>query len=423
MSGQLLYATGNVDKRTIAKYEKEAKTLNRESWFLAFIMDTNDEERAKGKTVEVGRAHFQTENRRFTVLDAPGHKNYVPNMIQGAAQADIGVLVISARKGEFETGYERGGQTREHALLAKTLGVKELLVVVNKMDDSTVNWSKDRYDTIEKKINNFLKKNGFKKKNIRFVPISAITGDNVYKPVPESTCSWYKGETMLSLLDAIAIEGRDPNAPLRIPILDKFTDRGTGIMGKIETGSVRVGQKVSIYPGGHKGSVEGITIGDSADDSVDAAFPGENVEIRIKGIHEDHIKKGFVLADSKQPVPVVSKLQAQLQVLDLEDQKVFTAGYNAIMHIHTMQEEITVEKLQKSYDPEKKEEKTNPRFVKSHQTCDCVISLAQTIACEKYDNLQQLGRFTIRNQGRTVAIGKITGLPKKALVEAGQVKE
>ena len=138
LSGNILYLTGYVDKRTIEKYEREAKQRNRESWFLAFIMDTNEEERAKGKTVEVGRAPFETEAKRYTILDAPGHKNYVPHMISGAAQADVGILVISARRGEFETGFERGGQTREHAMLCKTLGVRFLIVVINKMDDPTV---------------------------------------------------------------------------------------------------------------------------------------------------------------------------------------------------------------------------------------------------------------------------------------------
>eukprot|EP01138_Halocafeteria_seosinensis_P002295 gb/GECG01002351.1/.p1 GENE.gb/GECG01002351.1/~~gb/GECG01002351.1/.p1 ORF type:complete len:593 (+),score=109.41 gb/GECG01002351.1/:1-1779(+) len=420
MSGQLLYATGNVDKRTINKYEKEAKTLNRESWFLAFIMDTNDEERAKGKTVEVGRAHFQTENRRFTILDAPGHKNYVPNMIQGAAQADIGVLVISARKGEFETGYERGGQTREHALLAKTLGVKELVVVVNKMDDQTVEWNEDRYNTIEQRIASFLKKNGFKKKNIRFVPISAITGDNIFKPVPKETCDWYNGDTLLTMLDNIVIDGRDPNAPLRIPILDKLADRGTVALGKVETGTVRVGQKVTIYPGAYSGSVDAITIGDSAEDTVDAAFPGENVEIKLKGIHEDHIKKGFVLTDKEHPVPVVNRFKAQLQVLELEHRGVFSAGYNAILHIHTMEQEVTVDKLTKFINMEKKEEKANPKFITSNQTCECNMSVPLSIPCEKYEKMPQMGRFTIRDEGRTIAIGKIIGLPREALQAAGQ---
>jgi peptide chain release factor subunit 3 len=168
--GQILFLSGQVDDRTIQKYEKEAKDKSRESWYMAYIMDTNEEERVKGKTVEVGRAHFETEHTRFTILDAPGHKSYVPNMISGASQADIGVLVISARKGEFETGYEKGGQTREHVLLAKTLGVAKLVVVINKMDDPTVKWSKERYDEIEAKMVPFLKSSGYNVKKGTYYP-------------------------------------------------------------------------------------------------------------------------------------------------------------------------------------------------------------------------------------------------------------
>lgn len=157
LCGQILLSTGMVDARTIEKLQAEAKDQNRTSWFLAYMMDVNQEERQKGITVEVGRAHFCTPNKRFTILDAPGHKNYVPNMITGVAQADVGVLVISARKGEFEAGFDRSGQTREHALLAKTLGVRKLVIVVNKMDEPTVEWSKERFDTIQTKLGTYLK--------------------------------------------------------------------------------------------------------------------------------------------------------------------------------------------------------------------------------------------------------------------------
>lgn len=178
ISGQILLKTGQVDQRTIEKYENEAKEKNRDSWFIAFIMDTNEEERAKGKTIEVGRAHFATNKRRYTILDAPGHKNYVPNMISGTSQADMGILVISARKGEFEAGFDRGGQTREHALIAKTLGVTKLLVLINKMDQSTVQWSEQRFKDIEKRLVPYLRSCGYKPSNITFIPVSGYTGDN-----------------------------------------------------------------------------------------------------------------------------------------------------------------------------------------------------------------------------------------------------
>ena len=198
-------------------------------------MDTSEEERAKGKTVEVGRAHFETEKNRYTILDAPGHKNYVPNMISGAAQADIAVLVISARKGEFETGFEKGGQTREHALLAKTLGVDYLVVVVNKMDDPTVEWDVNRYEECVGKIKPYLKQCGYViKKEVKFIPISGLAGDNVRDEVKPEKCAWWKAKymagehntttsTLLGTLDSLTISGRNPDGPLRIPCLDRYT--------------------------------------------------------------------------------------------------------------------------------------------------------------------------------------------------------
>lgn len=193
IGGQLLYLTGQVDKRTLEKYEREAKEKNRESWYLSWALDTNQEERDKGKTVEVGRAYFETENKHFTLLDAPGHRGFVPNMIGGAAQADLAVLVISARKGEFETGFERGGQTREHAMLAKTAGVKQLIVLINKMDDPTVEWSKERYDECCEKLMPYLRKCGFNPKTeLYFMPCSGLNGAFLRDVVPESVCPWFR---------------------------------------------------------------------------------------------------------------------------------------------------------------------------------------------------------------------------------------
>ena len=193
IGGQIMFLTGMVDKRTLEKYEREAKEKNRESWYLSWALDTNQEEREKGKTVEVGRAFFETEHKHFVILDAPGHKGFVPNMIGGASQADIAVLVISARRGEFETGFERGGQTREHAMLVKTAGVKYLIVLINKMDDSTVNWDPTRYDEIKDKLTPYLKKCGFQPgKDMYFMPCSGFTGAFIKDPLDESICPWYR---------------------------------------------------------------------------------------------------------------------------------------------------------------------------------------------------------------------------------------
>ncbi len=193
MGGNLLYLSGMVDKRTMEKYEREAKEAGRDSWYLSWALDSTPQERAKGKTVEVGRAYFETDSRRYTILDAPGHKTFVPSMISGAAQADVAVLVISARKGEFETGFEKGGQTREHIMLVKTAGVQKVTVVINKMDESTVKWDKSRFDEIKDKLTPFIKAAGFNiKSDVSFIPVSAYTGANLKDRVSKSLCSWWE---------------------------------------------------------------------------------------------------------------------------------------------------------------------------------------------------------------------------------------
>ena len=214
MGGQIMYLTGMVDKRTLEKYERDAKEAGRESWYLSWALDSTPQEREKGKTVEVGRAFFETERRRYTILDAPGHKGYVPSMISGAAQADVAVLVISARKGEFETGFERGGQTREHVVLAKTAGVQKLIVVINKMDEPTVQWDKSRYDDIMNKLNPFLKGTGFNvKTDVTYIPVSAYSGDNIKETVPPSKANWYNGPPLIEFLDNMPLNDRNISAP------------------------------------------------------------------------------------------------------------------------------------------------------------------------------------------------------------------
>ncbi|KAM0828989.1 hypothetical protein ACQ4PT_067173 [Festuca glaucescens] len=307
--GQILFLSGQVDDRTIQKYEKEAKDKSRESWYMAYIMDTNEEERLKGKTVEVGRAYFETENTRFTILDAPGHKSYVPNMISGASQADIGVLVISARKGEFETGYERGGQTREHVLLAKTLGVAKLIVVINKMDEPTVQWSKERYDEIEGKMVPFLKSSGYNvKKDVQFLPISGLCGANMKTRMDKSICSWWDGPCLFEVLDRIEVPLRDPRGPVRMPIIDKYKDMGTVVMGKLESGTIREGDSLLVMPNkvclsylNSNVKVVGINLDEK---KVRRAGPGENVRVKLSGIEEDDIMAGFVLSSVGKTIAV-----------------------------------------------------------------------------------------------------------------------
>jgi peptide chain release factor subunit 3 len=337
--GQMMLCTGQVDERSVQKYEKEAKEKNRESWFLAYIMDTDEDERAKGKTVQVGRAHFETDKKRYTILDAPGHKNYVPNMIAGACQADIGVLVISARKGEFETGFERGGQTREHALLAKTLGVRLLIVAINKMDDPTVEWSEERYRECCDKLAPFLKQCGYAKKDVVTVPISALKASNVMVRIDAATCPWYQGaddKCFFEILDAQPSIDRRSDAPLRLPIIDKYRDMGTVIEGKVEQGGLVEGGKYMLMPNRTKVVVEGISLDET---DVSKAFGGENVRVKLRDIHEDDIKPGYVLSDISNPAPVVRRFEAQVIVVELlEHKSIFSAGYTAVLHCHAIAE-------------------------------------------------------------------------------------
>ena len=420
LSGNILYLTDNVDKRTIEKYEREAKELNRESWFLAFIMDTNEEERAKGKTVEVGKAFFSTEAKRYTILDAPGHKNYVPNMIQGASQADIAVLVVSTRKGEFESGFDRGGQTREHAMLAKTLGVSYLIVAVNKMDEPTVQWSKERFDECVAKIRPFLKSVGFTIKNeVKFIPISGLGGANVKDEVDPKECPWWKesytsGEnnttkpTLLSLLDSLDIKGRDASTPLRIPVLDRYNDRGTIAMGKVESGTVRPGMKITVMPTNKVYKVDEVW---ANEDPVSAARPGENVLVKISGAKVADILKGYVLC-SQPTCRAVDKVICFIAILDMPDnQKIMTAGFQCMFHAHTCEEECTVSKIFETTNKGKVVK--GARFASVGMQAVVMLDLTQTASLETYEDYAFLGRITLRTEGKTIAIGKVIKLPPK----------
>lgn len=414
LAGSILYLMGKVDQRTIERYEKEAKQRNRESWYLAYLLDTSEEERAKGITVEVGRAHFETEKNRYTILDAPGHKNYVPNMIAGAAQADVGILVISARRGEFETGFEKGGQTREHALLARTIGVQHLVVVVNKMDDPTVEWDRNRYEECVSKLKPYLKAVGYViKKDVKFLPIAGLTGDNVLKEVTSERCPWWKElystgahntttPTLLSTLDNLVITGRNPDAALRMPCLDRYFERGCVVMGKIGSGTIRVGDEVLIAPTKKKARVDEIVIDETR---VRCAKPGENVLLKFGSVNVEDVQKGYVLCSPSSVVPAVTEIKVQLALVDmLEHRPLFTSGYEAVMHVHTVEIEVVCTEL--CFVLEKGKPLRRP-FARSGQQCVAKLKMPLHTCMEAFDVMPALGRVTLRDEGRTIAIGKI----------------
>ncbi|KAK2829692.1 hypothetical protein Q7C36_017682 [Tachysurus vachellii] len=405
IGGQIMYLTGMVEKRTLEKYEREAKEKNRETWYLSWALDTNQEERDKGKTVEVGRAYFETEKKHFTILDAPGHKSFVPNMIGGASQADLAVLVISARKGEFETGFEKGGQTREHAMLAKTAGVKHLIVLVNKMDDPTVNWSLERYEECKEKLVPFLKKVGFNpRKDIHFMPCSGLTGANLKEPVEH--CSWYTGLPFIPHLDSLPNFTRSSDGPVRLPIVDKYKDMGTVILGKLESGCISKAQQLVMMPNRHTVEVLSLL---SDDVETDDAGPGENLKLRLKGIEEEEILPGFILCTPENLCHSGRTFDAQIVII--EHKSIICPGYNAVLHIHTCIEEVQLTALICLVDKKTGEKsKTRPRFVKQDQVCIARLRTAGTICLETFKDFPQMGRFTLRDEGKTIAIGKVLKL-------------
>ncbi|KAF8843138.1 hypothetical protein BDN67DRAFT_964780 [Paxillus ammoniavirescens] len=361
LGGNLLYITGVVDKRTMEKYEHEAKEAGRETWYLSWALDSTPQERSKGKTVEVGRAYFETPSRRYTILDAPGHKTYVPSMISGAAQADVAVLVISARKGEFETGFEKGGQTREHVMLVKTVGVSKVVVVVNKMDDLTVNWDEARYNEIKEKLIPFIKSAGFNPKDVTFIPISAYTGLNLKDPLPASTCTWWKGSSLLDYLDHMPMVNRKINGPLMLPISEKYKDMGAIAVGKIESGHMRKGDSLVLMP--NKVNVEVAAIYNELEDEISSSICGDNVRVRLRGVEDEDISPGFVLTSPKNPVHAVRQFEAQLAIL--EHKNIICAGYSAVMHVHTLSEEVTLPALLHYFDKTTgRKSKKPPQFAK-----------------------------------------------------------
>lgn len=414
-SGQVLYATGMVNERLIEKYTKEASDKKHATWFLAYIMDALEEEKAKGKTIEVGRAAFSTEKKRYTILDAPGHRNYVPNMIMGVAQADIGILIISARKGEFEAGFEKNGQTREHAILARTLGVRTLLVAINKMDDPTVKWDKARYDEIVDKLSLFLAQANFNvKKDVQFLPIAGLPGINIKTRLDSSLAPWFKGESLIGTLDSLPPLNRNETGPLRIPILDKYKDKGVVAMGKVEQGTIVKGANYMIMPGSIP--VEVLKI-ENDETPLKRARAGENVNISVRGADENAFHRGYVICDTIAPVKVVTDFVAQLMLMELPAEKVlFTASSTAVLHAHTAVCDVEVVLLLAELDKKTGQiAKKLPKFVKGRSVIDVHLRVPSPICLETFKDSPQLGRFTLRDESITIGFGKVLrlGLPKK----------
>ena len=405
ISGSLLYNLGQVDERAIDKYKREAKVKNRESWFMAYIMDTYEEEREKGKTVDIGKASFSTPHRRFTLLDAPGHAGYIPNLLLGACQADFAGLVISAKKGEFESGFDKQGSTREHTLLLKALGVNNLIVMVNKMDEESVKWSKERYDSIVKTLKPFIHSCGFdEEKNVKWIPISGLTGENLCLPLDKHKCDWYNGPDLIEIMDTIELPKRDENGPVRVSILDRYKENQVYIMGKIESGTIKYGDVYTLMPSGAKITVDWLF--NSEEKGVPYALPGENIRIRCKGIDsENEVNRGNILCSNDNLCLTFNVFEAEIQLLELPDNLIIAEGFSCMLHYHTFIEECTI--TPKSEINRKTKAETKVKFVRSQARLKAFVKTKNVLCGEKYETFNNLGRFSMRYEGSTIAIGKI----------------
>lgn len=409
LGGSILFVTGMVDERTLEKYRRDAKEAGRETWYLSWALDLTNEERAKGKTVEVGRAHFKLDipspdgvvERDFSILDAPGHKAYVHHMIGGASQADVGVLVISARKGEYETGFEKGGQTREHALLARNTGVKQLIVAVNKMDDPSVEWDKGRFDECTVKVSKFLEVLGYKKDDLTFMPISAQRTYGIKDRVPKELCPWYSGPSLLEFLTNMKTPERKINAPFMMPISTKYREMGTMVEGRIESGVIKKGGTCIMMP--NRSEISIAALYGETEDEIPTGTCGDQVRMRLRGVEEEEILAGFVLCSHKRPVHTVAAFEAKIRILELKS--ILTAGYNCVMHVHTAVEEVSIAQLLHKLEPGTgRKSKRPPPFASKGQTIIArieVTSTAGSVCAERFEDYNQMGRFTLRDQVST----------------------
>ncbi|KAL8833840.1 MAG: hypothetical protein Q9170_004062 [Blastenia crenularia] len=312
LMGRLLYDLNVVDQRTIDKYRKEAERIGKSSFALAWVLDQGTEERSRGVTIDIAMNKFETSKTSFTILDAPGHRDFIPNMIAGASQADFATLVIDASTGSFESGLK--GQTKEHALLVRSMGVQRIVVAVNKLD--TVQWEKDRYDEIRQQISAFLTTAGFQPKNIAFVPCSGLTGDNIARRATDPKASWYDGPILIEQLEASDPATRALDKPLRITIADIFrggVQNPLSISGRLESGTVQVGDRVVAMPANETATIKGIEV-DS--EPTDWAVAGQNVALHLTDIEQKYLKSGDVICPPSAPIKNISSFLVKILAFD-----------------------------------------------------------------------------------------------------------
>jgi elongation factor 1-alpha len=418
-TGHLIYKCGGIDKRTIDKFEKEANEMGKGSFKYAWVLDKLKAERERGITIDIALWKFETKKYYFTIIDAPGHRDFIKNMITGTSQADVAILIIASGQGEFEAGYAKNGQTREHALLAFTLGVKQMICCINKMDDKSVNWDQKRYNEIKDELTKFLGKVGYKTDTIPFVPISGWFGDNMLEKSPN--LPWYKGPTMIEALDAIIPPKRPSEKPLRLPLQDVYKIGGIGTVpvGRVETGILKPGMTVVFAPVGITTEVKSVEM---HHESLEAANPGDNVGFNIKNVSVKDIRRGFVTGDTKNDPPYqTASFDAQVIVLDHPN--TISAGYTPVLDCHTSHIACKFNKLLYKIDKRNGQKlEDEPKSVKSGEAAIVEMIPTKPLCVEAFSEYPPLGRFAVRDMRKTVAVGVIKRVMRKVgdkLVSSG----
>jgi len=409
-TGHLIYKCGGIDKRTIEKFEKEAAEMGKGSFKYAWVLDKLKAERERGITIDIALWKFETKKFYFTIIDAPGHRDFIKNMITGTSQADCAILMVPAATGEFEAAYAKQGQLREHALLAFTLGVKQMIVGVNKMDEKSVNYVEARFNEIKDEVSKFLTKVGYKGETIPFIPISGWVGDNLIER--SDKMKWYKGPTLLEALDNIVPPKRPSDLPLRLPLQDVYKIGGIGTVpvGRVETGVLKPGMTVMFSPAQLSTEVKSVEM---HHEQLESAEPGDNVGFNVKNVSVKDIRRGMVAGDIKNDPPMpTGSFEAQVIVLDHPNR--IMAGYTPVLDCHTAHIACRFNKLLSLINKRNGEVlETDPKFIKSGQAAICELVPSKPMCVEAFSKYAPLGRFAVRDMRKTVAVGVIKTVKRK----------
>jgi len=409
-TGHLIYKCGGIDKRTIEKYEKEAQELGKGSFKYAWVLDNLKAERERGITIDIALWKFESPKYSFTVIDAPGHRDFIKNMITGTSQADVAILVIDSSQGGFEAGISKDGQTREHALLAYTLGVKQMIVACNKMDDKTVKYAEARYNEIKEEVSNYLKKIGYKPMKIPFVPISGWEGDNMIEK--STNMPWYKGPYLLEALDNVNPPKRPTDKPLRLPLQDVYKIGGIGTVpvGRVETGVIKPGIHAMFAPAGIVAEVKSVEM---HHESLPEAVPGDNVGFNVKNVAVKDLRRGYVASDSKNdPAASIAMFEAQVIVMNHPGQ--IANGYSPVLDCHTAHVACRFDRIKEKMDRRSgKVLEVDPKFIKTGDASIVELKPTKPLSVETFTDFPPLGRFAVRDMRQTVAVGVIKAVTKE----------